>query len=164
MPNTITPCPSAIDLSHPESLVSRCHVSCSKSSTHTANQQKAAGIPVSPLPGEAGQLLQAPVIPFSQAAQQAQELSALSDGAGMAIPQPAALASPPSVPGTGSGVGSMNASPKLNGQGLPIVVNAKVSSGQYTVNRRDLSCWGGLYYFSILAVAISAGISCPVLL
>lgn len=55
MPNDISPCPSDLELAHPESLAAKCHVRCPKSPEELASEQKAAGIPVSPLPGEAGQ-------------------------------------------------------------------------------------------------------------
>ena len=135
MPNTVNPCPSAIDLAHPESIVSACHVSCGKSAQNDnhAGTTKAAGIPVSPLPGEAGQA--------SQAAGQGSlpptgpPLGQPGGAGGLAAP-PVVLSQPPSpgqpMGGSGTGGGNMNASPvgRLNEQGLPIAVNARVNNAR----------------------------------
>ena len=159
MPNTINPCPSAIDLAHPESIVSRCHVSCGKSSSpqKTAGQMKAGGIPVSPLPGEAGQALSPPP-PLGYGS---------PPGAGETAPNgvlaPPLVVSQPLPPtqqlgGQPAGVAgteNMNASPvgRLNEQGVPITVNAKVSSGRRSIEMgsgRGLT--GGLYTMIVLFV------------
>jgi hypothetical protein len=52
-PNPIVPCPTPAELADPNSLASKCHASCPKA-PGTGGRAGAAGIPVSPLPGEAG--------------------------------------------------------------------------------------------------------------
>jgi hypothetical protein len=51
-PNPITPCPSPAELADPNSLAARCHASCPK--VPGSGGGRGSGIPVSPLPGEAG--------------------------------------------------------------------------------------------------------------
>ncbi len=59
MPNSIAPCPTAADLADPQSVASKCHLSCprvkatvSSVTPNIAVAPTGAGIPVSPLPGE----------------------------------------------------------------------------------------------------------------
>ncbi|ORY24301.1 hypothetical protein BCR39DRAFT_590653 [Naematelia encephala] len=58
MPNTITPCPSSSDLADPNSLASKCKLSCPKTAegltagAAPVGGKNPDGIPVSPLPGE----------------------------------------------------------------------------------------------------------------
>jgi hypothetical protein len=51
-PNPITPCPSPSELADPNSLAAKCHASCPK--IPGSGGGRGSGIPVSPLPGEAG--------------------------------------------------------------------------------------------------------------
>jgi len=51
-PNPITPCPSPAELADPNSLATKCHASCPK--VPGSGGRRGSGIPVSPLPGEAG--------------------------------------------------------------------------------------------------------------
>jgi hypothetical protein len=51
-PNPITPCPSPSELANPNSLAAKCHASCPK--VPGSGGGRGSGIPVSPLPGEAG--------------------------------------------------------------------------------------------------------------
>ena len=53
-PNPITPCPSPAELADPNSLAAKCHASCPK--VPGSGGGRGSGIPVSPLPGEAGTL------------------------------------------------------------------------------------------------------------
>jgi len=52
-PNPIVPCPTPAELADPNSLASKCHASCPKA-PGAGGRAGTAGIPVSPLPGEAG--------------------------------------------------------------------------------------------------------------
>jgi hypothetical protein len=51
-PNPIAPCPSAAELANPNSLAVKCHAACPKAPGSGGG--RGSGIPVSPLPGEAG--------------------------------------------------------------------------------------------------------------
>jgi hypothetical protein len=51
-PNPITPCPSPAEIADPNSLAAKCHASCPK--VPGSGGGRGNGIPVSPLPGEAG--------------------------------------------------------------------------------------------------------------
>ena len=51
-PNPITPCLSPAELANPKSLAAKCHAACPK--VPGSGSGRGSGIPVSPLPGEAG--------------------------------------------------------------------------------------------------------------
>lgn len=96
MRNKISPCPSTAELANPESLASRCHVRCARVLATAASSPvppaaggTASGIPVSPLPGETLQPVQAqaispPVAPIPVANQPGQGATGIA-GQGLRV-------------------------------------------------------------------------------
>lgn len=112
---------------------------------------KAAGIPVSPLPGEAGQALSPPPGYGSAPPIIGQNAPNGVLAPPVALSQPLAGQPPVGVAGTGN----INASPvgRLNEQGLPATVNAKVSSGRRSIEVGSMgSSVGGPYTIIVLCV------------